>query len=66
MVGIIITVGIIALLTTIWLWVSAIDYMQKNHPDYKGEDLIEDDLKDRDVTVADGLDELKKEEKKDE
>jgi hypothetical protein len=64
MVGIIITVGIIALLTTIWLWVSAIDYMQKNHPDYKGEDLIEDDLKDRDVTVADGLDELEKEEKK--
>jgi hypothetical protein len=66
MVGIIITVGIIALLTTIWLWVSAIDYMQKNHPDYKGEDLIEDDLKDRDVTVADGLDKLEKEEKKDE
>jgi hypothetical protein len=22
------------------LWVSGIDYMKKNHPDYKGEDLF--------------------------
>lgn len=26
-----------------WLWVSGIDYMDKNHPDYKGEDLFGDD-----------------------
>jgi hypothetical protein len=23
-----------------WSWVRGIDYMQKNHPDYKGEDLF--------------------------
>ncbi len=23
-----------------WRWVKAIDYMQKNHPDYKGEDFL--------------------------
>jgi hypothetical protein len=23
-----------------WVWVSGIDYMHKNHPDYKGEDLF--------------------------
>lgn len=23
-----------------WKWVSAIDYMKKNHPDYKGEDFL--------------------------
>lgn len=27
-------------------WVKAIDYMDKNHPDYKGEDLFDEDLKD--------------------
>jgi len=25
-------------------WVNAIDYMQKNHPNYKGEDLFDEDL----------------------
>lgn len=24
-----------------WLWVRGIDYMQENHPDYKGDDLIQ-------------------------
>ena len=24
------------------LWVSGIDYMQKNHPDYKGNDFLND------------------------
>jgi hypothetical protein len=28
-------VGIIA-----WRWAVGIDYMQKNHPDYKGEDFL--------------------------
>lgn len=23
-----------------WLWVKGIDNMQKNHPDYKGEDFL--------------------------
>ena len=23
-----------------WRWVEGIDYMQKNHPDYKGDDLF--------------------------
>lgn len=23
-----------------WRWVEGIDYMQKNHPDYKGNDLF--------------------------
>lgn len=25
-------------------WVRGIDYMKENHPDYKGEDLFNDDL----------------------
>lgn len=25
-----------------WRWVEGIDYMQKNHPDYKGNDLFGD------------------------
>ncbi len=25
-----------------WRWVEGIDYMQKNHPDYKGHDLFGD------------------------
>jgi hypothetical protein len=28
------------LLIVILLWISGIDYMKKNHPDYKGEDLF--------------------------
>ena len=28
------------------LWVRGIDYMHKNHPDYKGEDLFDEDEKD--------------------
>jgi hypothetical protein len=23
-----------------WMWVDGIDYMHKNHPDYKGDDLF--------------------------
>jgi hypothetical protein len=25
-----------------WRWVVGIDYMQKNHPDYNGEDLFDE------------------------
>jgi len=30
------------------LWVRGIDYMQKNHPDYKGEDFLNWDRKNDD------------------
>lgn len=29
----------------VWLWVGAIDYMKKNHPDYKGEDFFNEEGK---------------------
>jgi ABC-type long-subunit fatty acid transport system fused permease/ATPase subunit len=47
MVGlIIISVIAIAFIIAVGLWVEGIDYMNKNHPDYKGEDLFgEDELK---------------------
>ena len=28
----------------VYNWVKAIDYMHKNHPDYKGEDLFGEDV----------------------
>ncbi len=43
-----------------YFWVRGIDYMQENHPDYKGEDFLdwgnetapwEDDNKDSDKTI---------------
>ena len=50
-----------------FLWASALEYMQENHPDYKGSNNsgfdFDDEIKDWDVTVADGLDEIEKEEK---
>ena len=40
-----------------WRWVVGIDYMMKNHPDYKGEDLFGEDLSDdSDVTKTAGRD----------
>jgi hypothetical protein len=30
----------ISLTPIVWLWVRGIDYMHKNHPDYKGNDLF--------------------------
>ena len=32
------------------LWVNGINYMHKNHPDYKGEDLFDEDKKDEKET----------------
>lgn len=26
-----------------WFWVRGIDYMKENHPDYKGEDLFDEE-----------------------
>jgi hypothetical protein len=28
-----------------WRWAVGIDYMHRNHPDYKGEDLFDEDKK---------------------
>ena len=33
----------ITLIPISWIWVRKIDYMQDNYPDYKGEDLFDDD-----------------------
>lgn len=40
----------LALLVVVVLWVRGIDYMDKNHPDYKGEDFFneEEERKDYD------------------
>jgi hypothetical protein len=35
----VVAVGVIS-----WRWVEGIDYMHKNHPDYKGDDLFDEDL----------------------
>jgi len=40
MVGLIIGIVSVALIGVVFLWVSAIDYMKENYPDYKGEDLF--------------------------
>ncbi len=34
--------------TIAWLWSGGIDYMQKNHPDYKGEDFLNWDIDEQD------------------
>lgn len=35
-----ITAAVLAIVTIVWSWVRGIEYMQKNHPDYKGEDFF--------------------------
>jgi len=32
------------LFIVVYNWVKGIEYMQKNHPDYKGEDLFDEDV----------------------
>ena len=57
--------GIVTIVVA-FLWVQGIVYMQENHPDYKGSQdgfNFDDEIKDWDVTVVDGLDELEKQEK---
>ena len=45
---IVLGIGIIITITSIiaWRMVKGLDYMQKNHPDYKGEDLFDEEDKD--------------------
>jgi len=45
----IVIVSVISIIVGI-LWVNGIDYMHKNHPDYKGEDLFDEDKKDEKKT----------------
>jgi hypothetical protein len=35
-----ITIGLLILGLVTWRWVVGIDYMIKNHPDYKGDDFL--------------------------
>ena len=37
-----VVIGIILLISglIVWRWVEGIDYMDKHHPDYKGDDLF--------------------------
>lgn len=42
MVGVIIFI-VISMALLSWSWVRGIDYMKENHPDYKGDDLFDDD-----------------------
>ncbi len=48
MVGLIIGIGCSAVLAAViaTFWVRGIDYMKKNHPDYKGDDFLNWDEKD--------------------
>jgi len=45
MVGLMIGIGCSVVLAAIVaiFWVRGIDYMKENHPDYKGEDLFDED-----------------------
>jgi hypothetical protein len=40
--GYIITFGIIFIISAliVWRWIAGIDYMQKNHSDYKADDFL--------------------------
>jgi hypothetical protein len=37
-------IHLIVLAPLIYMWVNGIDYMQKNHPNYKGKDLFGEDV----------------------
>ena len=41
----------------VWLWVGGIDFMKKNHPDYKGEDFLNWDQYINKIAGRDGWDE---------
>ena len=47
MIGLII-LAIAMLASLIWYWVGGIDYMLKNHPDYKGKDFLDWDVTEQD------------------
>ena len=41
----------------VWLWVGGIDFMKKNHPNYKGEDFLNWDQEINKIAGRDGWDE---------
>ena len=41
----------------VWAWVTGIDNMRKNHPDYKGEDFLNWDKQINNTAGRDGWDE---------
>lgn len=43
-----ILIAVAAVTTTVALWISGIDYMKENHPDYKGEDLFNEEENEQD------------------
>ncbi len=45
--GTLVAIGVILVFTSMiaTLWIRGINYMDKNHPDYKGEDLFDEDKK---------------------
>lgn len=44
MVGLVFTlIAAAAVISAVALWVSGIDYMKENYPDYKGEDLFNEE-----------------------
>ena len=52
-------IGLIVASTALlsWSWVRGIDYMKENHPDYRGEDLFDEDLdSDNNITKTAGRD----------
>jgi hypothetical protein len=52
--GIILTIVCgVAFSAVIILWVEGIDYMKKNHPDYKGEDLFNEEDKEKKKMIED-------------
>ena len=45
MVGLVISIAVATIISI--LWVCGIDYMNENNPDYKGEDLFDEDDKNK-------------------
>ena len=41
----------LALVLLVWAWVTGIDHMNKNHPDYKGEDFLNWDEDDKNTIL---------------
>jgi hypothetical protein len=48
---------IVVLLGVVATYVKGLDDMNDKYPDYKGEDLFNEDLKDWDITSGNGLEE---------
>ena len=50
-------ITLILVASLVWLWIGRIDYMKKNHPDYKGEDFLNWDKEINSKAGRDGWDE---------